>query len=110
MSHEDEFHAPGYYSTVKRRTALDMLSDQELIDELVERRRMMVVTAKRVFPLNKHDREGLLAAMTNKLVSDIGGYLNSHQLIATDEEAIADDMHYRATVVVLNQLPEERPI
>jgi len=110
MNQNDEHDSTAHIRVVNRHVALDMCSDQDLIDTLVERRRLMVVTARRVFPLTKHDREGLLAAMTNKLASDIGGYLNSHQLIATDEEAIADNMHYQATVVVLNQLPEERPI
>jgi len=112
MSYEDEFHAPGYYSAVKRQTALDMLSDEELINELVKRHRLTVVIARRRYPIDMHDRPGLLQAVTNKLGSDIGEYLTSHQLLSMDEEYNYRErfMHYSATTIVLNPTPEERPL
>ncbi len=109
---DEEVHSPGYENVVKRQTALDMLSDQELIDELVKRRRLLVVTAKRSFPLDMHSRDGFMGAVHSRLSRDVGEYLHENQLLSTEEEYNYRDrrFYYKAVSIVLSMLPEEYPI
>ncbi len=109
---DEEVRSPGYESVVERQTALDMLSDQELIEELVDRRRLMVVTAKRSFPIDMHRRDGFMGAVHSRLSRDIGEYLHENQLLSVEEEYNYKErrFYYSAVSIVLSALPEEHPI
>jgi len=108
----DDIKSPVFDKKVAKAVMLDMLSDQELIDELIERRRLLVVTAHRSYPIDMHNRPGLMQAVNSKLASDVGEYLSAHQLLATDETFSYHTrfMQYGATAIVLSVLPEENPI
>ena len=103
---------PNFCKEVNKKVTLDMLSDQELVDELIKRERLIVVTATRSYPIELHDRPNFMLAVNNKLGLDTGEYLTKNQMIAVEENFNYKTryMEYSAVTVVLSLLPEERPI
>jgi len=86
-------------------------TDQQLIDELILRKRLMVVTARRQFPdplMLK--RPGFLEAITNKIAEDVGQYMLIHGLIEDDFEydRVTNGMTFYGQSVVLLPLPKEK--
>lgn len=94
------------------QVTLDMLTDQQLIDELINRERIIIVTSKREQPLEHHSKPGLLKAVYNRLARDIGEHMQETQMIAFDETYNYHErmVNYQGTVLVISLTPEERPI
>ncbi len=106
---QSEDHSVGFENYVKRNTALDMLTTEELVQELSARDRVKVITAWRNVDLHLHGRDGLMESMQQKLAVDVGGFLYRHGLIAYDEEHMirTRQMKYSAIVMAVAPYPQE---
>jgi hypothetical protein len=110
MNGFDDEHASGYESSVARGTYLNCMTDEHLIDELIKRKRLLVINAHRVVDRIHHDTPGLMEGAHAKLAEDIGKHLLLESMIAFEEEYNyrTRQMQYSADCIFLTPAPEER--
>jgi len=109
MTEFNDERSPGHESYVKRKTALDLMASEAMIDELVERKRLLVITAERMVDRAHHNKPGLLEGARRKLAEDIGYYLLSQKCISFEENYNykTRQVHYSGNCIFLMPLPEE---
>jgi hypothetical protein len=106
MDEEDD--GSGHRKYVERRVTIEMLTDEELITELMERKRLIVVNA--AFEVdNKHrGLDSLLLSVHQKLGDYLGAYIMAQHLAGEDTEQKPHAIRFSASVVCLSTMEEER--
>jgi hypothetical protein len=112
MSEFSDERSRGHESYVKRHTALDLMDTQSMIEELIRRDRLKVITARHTIDRSYHDQPGLLEAARARLAKDIGKHLLLNTMISFDEvyNIGTNQLHYSAVCLFIAPIPEERPI
>lgn len=104
MPELDDHDPPSFLNPVARRVTLDMLEDDELVDEMVRRKLLTVVTATRSVPRNVFTKPDFWSAMRAILSCDVAKQLVQFDLIGEDMDMVKSDLKFFAQIVVLNTM------
>ena len=110
MPELDDSDPPNYKNYVDAKVTLDTLSTEELVQELIDRRALSVITARRKVPRSMYVKEKFYAAVQALLSCDLASVLVSQDMIGEDVIQLNNDLEFDSTIVVLRTNEEDLPI
>lgn len=103
----DDWEPPSYVKAVNVRVTLDMLTNEQLTDEMVRRGILTVITAKRTVPRIQYVKTDFYSAIRAILSCDIAKRLVECSLIGEDMVRIGDDLQFYSQAVLLNTVHDD---
>lgn len=98
----DDWEPPSYFKAVNTQVTLDMLTDKELIDEMVRRELLTVITATRTVPRANYSANDFYSAIRAILSCDLAKRMVECSLIGEDMAQIGDNLKFFSQAVMLN--------
>lgn len=98
--------------SVEKKVLLEEISSQHLIDELIEREKLVVVTAKTHYTVCNH-REfdaNYMSAILDNQCKELFEYVSKNNLVEHDVVHNGDVMEYTSVIVMLALIPRKNPI
>ena len=84
-----------------------MISDEELIDELISRERLLCLSAYRTVGREMFERQDFYPAMWKRLSQDIAEVMYDGNVIGENVEQLQNSLKFSSRVVLLTTVEEE---
>ncbi len=98
---------PSFVKAVAYDVTLEMLDTEDLVQELMRRERLIVITASRWAKRSCWTKPGYYEAIWNKLAQDAVARVQKIKAVSEDVEQQNQELKFTSTIVVLATLKEE---
>lgn len=107
MPELDDQDPPEFLKYVNTHVTLDMISSEDLVQELVDRGRLFIKTARRTVGKDLYERKGFFEAIYPLLARDLAASLTRQHMAETMETIPRGRLEFASTIVVLGTEEDE---